>query len=144
MIRDASVHGGHVANQYHIQICLIDFGKARPTTTTAGTQTRDMGRLFGDDQSEPRTVPIAYQGGSQNKDTSQSVWRYSIDYEGLCGCVHSLLFLAELTTTTCTAIEAERHGYSTVGLTDCDLIRVPRTALKRYRYDLLLTALTSV
>lgn len=121
---------------HRFQVCLIDFGKARPASTERMSnrlpEDIDASLIIGSmERDSSKTAIVAYKGSkSDGTKKRPTVWRHSIDYEGLGDCVHCLLFLTELSVDTCTKTEAIRRGYQLVG-GDSQSVNIPRSSLKR-------------
>lgn len=110
-----------------IRIHLIDFGKARPAATSEMDDPR-FSTFFRDVVFNGHVSARAYRSESEGKGEN---WSYSVDYHGICCCMHQLLFLDELRIAKYSHNDAERRGFHYGWDDDHKPLSLPSSVLRR-------------
>ena len=143
--------------QYGIQLCLIDFGKAKQIRVTTSNEVQINTTMYMDnsgdsmdsvDSTSPGlsiNTPIQYVGNCAAKSMAcpqqltKQAWDLQPDYYGIACCMHNILYYEEMSVTTeCIYQSMRSRGFvECVELEDVLLqgeskVHVPRVALKRY------------
>lgn len=109
------------AAQQTVDLCLIDFGKARPLFLSI----------------EKQIYRVSYRGSYAARGVysvnTQQVWAYAVDLVGTAGCIFTLLYADELRVLSTTLDEARRAGYTAEDLAGhSPPYSLPKQTCKRY------------
>lgn len=141
--------GGHDGmHPYGIQLCLIDFGKAKQIQVNASNliqiahTMKTVGTYASDELLKHKEIQYigncAAKGMACPLQLSNKQWDIQPDYYGVASCMHNILYYAEMTLTT----EHIEQVMRSRGFAECCLdfehiiqtqrINVPKVSLKRY------------